>query len=59
VRVEDRTTMRLLASMWRGEQGKQEYPVKLLRQTVEAQQQLDEQLVQMIEDTGKLLDVRA
>jgi hypothetical protein len=45
--------------MWRGEQGKQEYPVKLLRQTVEAQQQLDEQLVQMIEDTGKLLDVRA
>jgi hypothetical protein len=51
--------MRLLASVWRGEQGKQEYPMKLLRQTVEAQQQLDEQLVQMIEDTSKLLDVRA
>lgn len=59
MRVEDRTAMSLLASMLRSEQQGQEYQVKLLRKTMDAQQQTGEQLVQMIEDAGRLLDIRA
>lgn len=59
MRVEERAAMNLLMSMLRTEQQAQEYQVKLLRKTMDAQQQTGEQLVQMIEDAGKLLDIRA
>ncbi|GBC97022.1 hypothetical protein HRbin16_02838 [bacterium HR16] len=59
MRVEDRAAMSLLVSMLRNEQQGQEYQVKLLRKTMDAQQQTGEQLVQMIEDAGKTLDIRA
>jgi hypothetical protein len=59
MRVEERAAMGLLASMMRSEERQQEYQVRLLRKTMDAQQQSDEQLVQMIEDAGKLLDIRA
>lgn len=59
MRVEDRTSMALLASILRREQQTQEYQLKLLRKTMDAQQETGEQLVQMIEDAGNLLDIRA
>ncbi|GIV16317.1 MAG: hypothetical protein KatS3mg022_1752 [Armatimonadota bacterium] len=59
MRVEERAAMNLLASMLRSEQQGQEYQVKLLRETMDAQQQTGEQMVQMIEDAGRLLDIRA
>ena len=51
--------MNLLASVLRNEQQSQEYQMRVLRKTMDAQQQSGEQLVQMIEDAGKLLDIRA
>jgi len=59
MRVEERAAMGLLASMMRSEERQQEYQLRLLRKTMDAQQQSGEQLVQMIEDAGKLLDIRA
>lgn len=59
MRVEDRTSMALLASILRSEQQEQEYHLKLLRKTMDAQRETGEQLVQMIEDAGVLLDIRA
>lgn len=59
MRVEDHASMALLTSILRSEQQAQEYQVKLLRKTMDAQQETGEQLVQMIEDAGKLLDIRA
>ncbi|MDW8319973.1 MAG: YjfB family protein [Armatimonadota bacterium] len=59
MRVEERAAMNLLYSMLRTEQQGQEHQVKLLRKTMDAQQQTGEQLVQMIEDAGRLLDIRA
>ncbi len=59
MRVEDRAAMTLLASVLRNEQQSQEYQMRVLRKTMNAQQQAGEQLVQMIEDAGKLLDIRA
>lgn len=59
MRVEDRAAMTLLASVLRNEQQSQEYQMRVLRKTMDAQQQAGEQLVQMIEDAGKLLDIRA
>lgn len=59
MRVEDRTAMTLLTSMLRSEQQSQEYQMRVLRKTMDAQQQSGEQLVKMIEDAGKLLDIRA
>jgi hypothetical protein len=59
VRIEDRAAMTLLTSILRSEQQAQEYQVRMLRKTMDAQQQTGEQLVQMIEDAGKLLDIRA
>ncbi len=59
MRVEERAAMSLLASMLRSEQRQQEYQIKLLRKTMDAQQQSGEQLIRMIEDAGKLLDIRA
>lgn len=59
MRIEDRAAMTLLASVLRNEQQSQEYQIRVLRKTMDAQQQAGEQLVQMIEDAGKLLDIRA
>ncbi len=59
MRVEDQASMRLLASILRSEQQAQEHQVRLLRKTMDTQKQTGEQLVQMIEDAGKLLDIRA
>ncbi|GIV20450.1 MAG: hypothetical protein KatS3mg023_2201 [Armatimonadota bacterium] len=59
MRIEDRAAMTLLTSILRSEQQGQEYQVRMLRKTMDAQQQTGEQLVQMIEDAGKLLDIRA
>ncbi len=59
MRVEEGAAMSLLASMLRSEQRQQEYQIKLLRKTMDAQQQSGEQLIRMIEDAGKLLDIRA
>ncbi|MGC8783560.1 MAG: YjfB family protein [Armatimonadota bacterium] len=59
MRVEDRAAMSLLVSLLRSEQQGQEYQIKLLRKTMDAQQQTGEQLVQMIEDAGKMIDIRA
>lgn len=59
MRVEDRAAMTLLASVLRNEQQSQEYQMRVLRKTMDARQQVGEQLVQMIEDAGKLLDIRA
>lgn len=59
MRVEDRAAMTLLTSLLRSEQQGHEYQVRLLRKTMDAQQQTGEQLVQMIEDAGRLLDIRA
>lgn len=59
MRIEDRAAMTLLASVLRNEQQSQEYQMRVLRKTMDAQQQVGEQLVQMIEDAGKLLDIRA
>lgn len=59
MRVEDRAAMTLLASVLRNEQQSQEYQMRVLRKTMDAQQQVGEQLVQMIEDAGKILDIRA
>lgn len=59
MRIEDRAAMNLLASVLRNEQQSQEYQMRVLRKTMDAQQQSGEQLVQMIEDAGKLLDIRA
>lgn len=59
MRVEDRTAMTLLTSVLRSEQQNQEYQMRVLRKTMDAQQQSGEQLVKMIEDAGKLLDIRA
>ncbi len=59
MRIEDRAAMTLLTSILRSEQQAQEYQVRMLRKTMDAQQQTGEQLVQMIEDAGKLLDIRA
>lgn len=59
MRIEDRVAMNLLASVLRNEQQSQEYQMRVLRKTMDAQQQVGEQLVQMIEDAGKLLDIRA
>lgn len=59
MRVDDRASQVLLASILRSEQRAQEYQVSLLRKTIDAQQQTGEQLVQMLEDASKLLDIRA
>lgn len=59
MRVEGRAAMTLLASVLRNEQQSQEYQMRVLRKTMDVQQQAGEQLVQMIEDAGKLLDIRA
>ncbi len=59
MRVEDRAAMSLLVSLLRSEQQGQEYQTRLLRKTMDAQQQTGEQLVQMIEDAGKMIDIRA
>ncbi|MER3472465.1 MAG: hypothetical protein C4335_00215 [Armatimonadota bacterium] len=59
MRIDDQASMRLLASILRSEQQGQEYQLRLVRKTMDAQQQTGEQLVQMIEDAGRLLDIRA
>ncbi len=59
MRIEDKSSMLLLRSVLQNEQRAQEYQVNLLRKHLDAQQETGEQLVQMIEDAGKLLDIRA
>lgn len=59
MRIDDQAAMRLLASILRSEQQGQEYQLRLVRKTMDAQQQTGEKLVQMIEDAGRLLDIRA
>ncbi len=59
MRVEDRSSMLLLRSILQNEQRAQEYQINLLRKTMDTQQETGEQLVQMIEEAGKLLDIRA
>jgi|FaiFalDrversion2_1042247.scaffolds.fasta_scaffold75375_2 predicted transcriptional regulator len=59
MRVEERVAMNLLVSMLRTEQQGQERQVRLLRKMVDIQQQTGEQLVQMLEEAGRMLDIRA
>jgi predicted transcriptional regulator len=59
MRVEERAAMNLLVSMLRTEQQGQERQVRLLRKMVDIQQQTGEQLVQMLEEAGRMLDIRA
>jgi hypothetical protein len=59
MRVEERVAMNLLVSMLRTEQQGQERQVRLLRKMVDIQQQTGEQLVQILEEAGRMLDIRA
>jgi hypothetical protein len=59
VRIEDRASAALLHSILRSESQRHEYQLNLLRKTMDVQQQTGEQLVQMIEEAGKLLDICA
>ncbi|MCS6950673.1 MAG: hypothetical protein NZ520_09455 [bacterium] len=59
MRVEERAAMQLLHSLMRTEQQGQEHQVKMLRKVLDTQKQQGEQLVQMIQDAGRMLDIRA
>lgn len=59
MRVEERAAMNLLHSLMRTEQQGQEHQVKLLRKVMNAQKEQGQQLVQMIQDAGRMLDIRA
>lgn len=59
MRVEERAAMNLLHSMLRTEHQAQEHQVKLLRKVMQTQKQQGEQLVQMIEQAGCRLDIKA
>lgn len=59
MRVEECAAMNLLYSLLRTEQQAQEHQVKMLRKVLDTQKQQGEQLVQMIQDAGRMLDIRA
>lgn len=59
MRVEERAAMNLLHSLMRTEQQGQEHQVKLLRKVMNTQKEQGQQLVQMIQDAGRMLDIRA